>query len=315
MALPSVLPFQPQFNYPNNKMYQLEVYPVLLYATFTVDSTNALGISGLTGAGFANVFMHTSTTPGLGNYAVTNPNPANGLISIQLQNQFSGVLGFQASMQSPVTGSALTSVTSGSAYTIVSVGTTTTAQWVTRGLPVGVTPTAGQTFLATSTGALGGNGTVKIAGFASISHFELAGQPILVNSNVYQNGGASLLLQCVSTTPSGTVSAPVFTGDALATHNHNLIVKGGQIASTTNDVATYAGPLLGKQEASDATILGANSATNGGVVGASAGTPSGTNSAPTFTNTSAAALKAPTDGTVIRLMLYMNNSSVTVAGQ
>ncbi len=55
-----------------------------------------------------------------------------------------------------------------------------------------------------------------------------------------------------------------------AAHTHNLLVKGGQAASTTNNIANYATAILGKQEAADVTFLGADSATKGGVVASAA---------------------------------------------
>lgn len=59
-----------------------------------------------------------------------------------------------------------------------------------------------------------------------------------------------------------------------ASHAHDLLVKGGQIASTTNDIAHYATDILGKEAATDATIAGSASATKGGVISrsSSAGT-------------------------------------------
>jgi hypothetical protein len=61
-TLSPTVPFQPIFNYPNNKMYQYEAYPVLLSCNFVVDSTNnnGLGIRNLKGNGIANIFMNTS---------------------------------------------------------------------------------------------------------------------------------------------------------------------------------------------------------------------------------------------------------------
>lgn len=91
-------------------------------------------------------------------------------------------------------------------------------------------------------------------------------------------------------TPAGTVAAPVFTGDALATHNHDMKIIGGQAAAATDTIfAPAATDLLGKQEAGDADILAADYATKGGVVPITAGTPAGTNSAPAFTGTAVAA--------------------------
>lgn len=50
------------------------------------------------------------------------------------------------------------------------------------------------------------------------------------------------------------------------THAHDLLVKGGQAGSTTNDIAHYATDILGKEAATDATIAKAASATKGGVM-------------------------------------------------
>jgi hypothetical protein len=290
MSLPAVKPFQPINNYPNNKLYQNEVFPVQLACSFTVAATNGLGITGLTGGGIANVFMHTSTTPAVGNYAVTNPNPVSGLILVQLQNQFSRLLSVQSSVQSPVTGGALTSVTTGNVYTIVTVGTTTAAQFVAKGLPAGVTPAAGQTFLASASGALGGTGTVKIAGVSGIAQIEVAGSPILQNANVYQNGGGQIILQCLAPslsvgayTPSGTISAGVI---AVA-------------AGTAGDAVTNNAGVLNSTGGED---LAVNAQTF-------------TGAAASLTATSVQALAAPADGTVIRLLLLLSNSSVTVSGQ
>lgn len=50
------------------------------------------------------------------------------------------------------------------------------------------------------------------------------------------------------------------------THDHDLLIKGGQAAATTNVAAHYATDILGKEAATDATIAGADSATKGGVL-------------------------------------------------
>jgi hypothetical protein len=210
MALPSVLPFQPQFNYPNNKLYQYEAYPILLSCNFVVDSTNGngLGIRNLKGTGIANVFMHTSATPGPGNYGVVNPNPQSGMILVQFQNQFNRYLSGFSGLVSPLTGSALTSVTSGLAYVITSLGTTTTAQWVAAGLPAGMVPNVGAAFIAKETGAIGGTGTVEVPGVSGITSIEVVGDPnqTLQNSNLYQNGGAQMVLQTLASTSSSVTT-------------------------------------------------------------------------------------------------------------
>lgn len=209
MALPSVPPFNPIFNYPNNKLYQYEAYPVLLSCNFVVDSTNGngLGIRSLKGSGIANVFMHTTASPGLGNYGVLNPNPASGIVMVQLQNQFSRYLSGFSGFASPVTGSNLTATVNHTTYVITSLGTATTAQWVAVGFPVGMTPAVGAAFVATATATIGGSATVKASGTSGIDSVEVIGDPnaTLQNSNVYQNGGAQIMLQCLT---SGVLTAP-----------------------------------------------------------------------------------------------------------
>ena len=210
MALPQVLPFQPQFNYPNNKLYQYEVYPIQLNCNFIVDSANGngLGIRSLNGTGIANVFMHTSSTAAKGNYGVLNPNPAAGLILVQLQNQFNRLLSLQAGLVSPVSGTPLTAVTQHLAYTIVSLGTATLAQWQAKGVPAGMVPAVGLSFIATATGTIGGSAAVEVPSASGIMSIEGVGNAnaSLQNSNVYQNGGGQLILQCLNT--SSAQAAP-----------------------------------------------------------------------------------------------------------
>lgn len=64
----------------------------------------------------------------------------------------------------------------------------------------------------------------------------------------------------------GLQSAVLGTHTHTVAHAHDLLVKGGQIASTTNDIAHYGTDILGKQAATDATIAKADTATKGGVL-------------------------------------------------
>lgn len=208
MALPSVLPFQPIFSYPNNKLYQYEAYPVLLSCNFVVDSTNGngLGIRNLKGSGVANVFMHTSATPAAGNYGVLNPNPASGIVLVQLQNQFSRYLSGFSGFVSPLSGSNLTATTNHVTYVVTGLGTATLAQWQAVGYPLGMTPTLGAAFVATATGTIGGSATVQVQSVSGIQTIEIIGDPnaTLQNSNMYQYGGAQLILQTLAPTVSGS---------------------------------------------------------------------------------------------------------------
>ncbi len=300
----------------NGKSFYTNVSkPMSTWVNFTVTPTNGLGVTSVKSNGYANyVFMHTSTTPTASN-GITNPNPPNGYAIVGLTNNFNNYLGLRWQVDAPATNTGTTSTTVNVVYTITSVGTTTTAQWRAVGLPVWLTPAVGQTFVATASQAIGGTGTVGTAGVSNISSVSVVGDPnqTIASPNIAQYGGAFLVVQFGALTASGTISQPTFTGAALAAHSHDFLVKGGQAASTTNNIAAYAGPLIGKEAATDATFAG-GSATNGGVQSLTAGTPAGTVSVPTFTSTSAAAAAAPTTSSVIRLELMFDGSDVSIDG-
>jgi len=67
-----------------------------------------------------------------------------------------------------------------------------------------------------------------------------------------------------------------FTGDALANHQHDLAVIGGDVGPANAVLDT---DKLAKTDASNVVITGADDPAGGGVKGASAGTPTGTNAA------------------------------------
>jgi hypothetical protein len=178
---------------------------------FTVDAANGngLGVRTIKSNGYVeNVFMHTSSTPGLGNGGYTNPNPAVGFCWVQFKNNFNFALSGSQSIVSPVSGSPLTSVTSGGAYIIVSLGTTTLAQWQAAGVPQGFVPSVGMSFVAKATGAIGGTGAVEVPSVSGIVATEIVGDPnqMINNSAIAANGGAWVLLQFLGATSSGVTT-------------------------------------------------------------------------------------------------------------
>lgn len=196
--------------------------PYLLNLNFAVDSTNGngLGIRSLKSNGWCrNVFMHTSATPGMGD-GFTNPNPAVGYALIQFKQNFNYYLGGFTGFVSPSTGSTLTSTTQHNAYVIASLGTTTLAQWVAAGLPPGITPNVGASFIAIATGSIGGTGTVIAAGVSGITSVEVVGDPnqSIANSNIASNGGAWVLVQFL-----GATSSSVTTLVAAAPANNSVV--------------------------------------------------------------------------------------------
>lgn len=197
----------------------LHNFPVLLDAHWTVDATNAFGVTGLQGPGIQNVYMHTSTTPAAG-----NPNPASGYIIIQLQDNYKKYYDSMWSLTSPATGSALTSgMTLGVAYQIFALGASTAAQWQTAGLPVGITPAVGATFIAKATSVAGG-GSVKLPGQSGIGSIEAIGNPNMTISSTAGNipgisSGSYLMYQCLAPT-SSSVTTPLLTAPAAGTIMH-----------------------------------------------------------------------------------------------
>jgi hypothetical protein len=187
---------------------------------FTVDATNGngLGVRSIKSNGYVeNVFMHTSATPGAGLGGAINPNPIAGYILIKFKNNFNYALSGSNSIVSPLTSTTTTSLTSGHAYVITSLGTTTATQWATAGLLPGFTPAVGAAFISTAGGAIGGTGTVGIPSFSTVDSFETVGDPnqTISNSSIAANAGAMIIIQCV-TSASGS--------PALATPANNSVI-------------------------------------------------------------------------------------------
>lgn len=267
--------------------------PVLLDCNFVVDSTNGngLGIRSLKGPYIQNVFMHTTQTPGAGssnnqtpNTTITNPNPGTGIIVVQFQDNFSrSYSGFNARVPT-VSGSAVkidnSAMTAGQAYIITTLGDATAAKWHAIGVPAGVTPAAGVSFIAASNGGAGNTLTSRVMTViqtgSGITNIETIGDPNLsISPNILSQGyGASMLLQCFSQSTSAVTSALTM----------NSYTPAGTITNGSPD--TFAGT---------PAVLTGSIVNSGGL----------TTYAPT----------APTDGTVISLSFLLSNSSVLVNGE
>lgn len=210
------------------KMYAMETKPILVSCNFVVDATNGngLGIRSLKGPLVQNIFMHTSSTPGAGNsnpaspnVVVTNPNPASGYIVIQLQDNYARSLSGFNSIVSPASGSSTkidnSALTAHVPYIITIVGNSTAADWQAIGLPKGVTPAVGVSFIASAVGVPGeaNTSTSRVQAVASagstVMSIETIGDPnlsIAPNPTVSQGFGAQILLACRDIT--GAIAAP-----------------------------------------------------------------------------------------------------------
>jgi hypothetical protein len=176
------------------KFFAPHVYPVLLDCNFTIDSTTALGVTGLVGPGIASVQAK----------GTASNSPENGFIEVFLGDPYYKLYGVQAFFQAPNSGStAINALVANRIYVIASLGTSTTANWVTAGLPVGVTPAVGVAFQATGSTASLGTGTCSVSTVSTCSGVELVGSANLSLAPIGV-GAASpyIYLKCVGATSS-----------------------------------------------------------------------------------------------------------------
>lgn len=144
---------------------------------------------------------------GLGIKAITRL--AAGVYQIQLQDNYAQFLHLAARLAAPVTGSAVLigALTPGVVYQITVVGAATTAQWITAGVPVGITPAVGVTFVALATSA-GSLSACKAIGVSGISAVEIVGDTstMLQNQPVVPLSGGFLTIQCLGATDASTTT-------------------------------------------------------------------------------------------------------------
>lgn len=181
------------------KFFAPHVYPVLLDCNFSIDSTTALGVSGLVGPGIASVQA----------YGTASNTPDAGYIKVVLGDPYYKLYGVQASFQAPNTGStAINALTANATYVIATLGTSTTANWVTAGLPVGVTPAVGVAFQASGSVASLGTGTCSAPTVSSCTGVELVGSANLSLAPIGV-GAASpyIYLKCVGPTSSSVTTS------------------------------------------------------------------------------------------------------------
>lgn len=181
-----------QFTYnPHNKA-------TLLDCSFIVDPTNGngFGVRALKKSGrVSSVFMHTSATPGKADNGLTNPNPANGYISVTLQDNYNAYLAGFSGFVSPISGTPISisaGLSAGVVYVITSLGTSTQANWQAIGLPSYIKAAVGVSFVATTGTAGTGTGVVESTVYSAADHIEVIGDSNLMNSNGSNVQGAGI---------------------------------------------------------------------------------------------------------------------------
>jgi type VI secretion system secreted protein VgrG len=173
---------------------------VIAQASVTATQTGIINGSlvALTGAVTLSAANVVNAQP-LSSSMVGSPLPGYALM--QFNNNFNKYLGGFVEFEAPLDGSNVavsgTSLVLGQAYVISVVGTSTLADWQAVGLPKGLTPAVGQSFIAIKSGNGAGSGQVQKPAVAGVNSVEVVGDPDLeiANSSIAQNGGAVLLLQ------------------------------------------------------------------------------------------------------------------------
>lgn len=305
-------------NWASNRIYNQHLFPVHLDAQVTIGSSGAPTL--VTSSTIPGSSPSASQGQSKGIKSITRL--AAGTYRIQLSDNFSSLLDFKASFTSAVTGSNIpvdattAGLSIGTAYQITAVGSATTAaNYVTLGLPAGMTAAVGQVFVAltTGTGTQSGAGTVKaLANQTTGMQTQLLGDAdTMLNYQPFQNstGGGYITFQTMggaftagAYTPAGTISAPTFTGSALSGHTHTILVATG----TSGDAVT-----------NNAGVLNSTGGQDLVTESTSGGTPAGTNSVPVFTGTASSltgtitsAAADPTNGCTMYVRILLSNSSI-----
>ena len=142
---------------------------------------------------------------------------------IKLKQNFNFFLGMTGGFVSPVTSTGIkidngATLTIGTPYIISTLGNGSTTLWQTVGVPKGVTPAAGLSFIAIATGGGSGNSKssrVHAVGTSAIFAIEVVGNTGLsVNSDVRQYAGEYIIFQALnaSSAPTAATAGSVFGG-------------------------------------------------------------------------------------------------------
>lgn len=147
----------------------------------SITSASAITLSAATAS--------TLTATPIGLVAAGSPNPAAGYMVVKLSDNYNGLLFYGMQDNSPLSGTNLgfiegensgtSGLTIGQDYVITVLGTTTTAAWVALGVPIGVTPALGVSFIAIATNSGLGTGKVQLnlATGSGIVKYDILGVP------------------------------------------------------------------------------------------------------------------------------------------
>lgn len=182
------------------KIYTMHVSPVLIDCNFTVNTGATNGISSLKGPCIQAVYMNTSAS-------ASSTNPAAGTIIVRLSDNYNRLLSISHAIISPNSGSDVkidnSAMSAGVAYVITTLGNATAAKWHAIGVPAGVTPALGVSFIAATNGGAGNALTSRVqtsatagSSVASIEIVGIANQSIAPDPTANQGYGSQIILQC-----------------------------------------------------------------------------------------------------------------------
>ena len=180
---------------------------ILASASITVSQTSTINGRLIAGMGASGALT-------LSNVATINtpapfPGPSagpSGIIIVQLEDNYNRSTSNFKAIISPVSGVALkmdnSALTAGVAYVITTLGNATAAQWHALGVPAGVTPAVGVSFIASSVGAGANTSTSRVMTSApagsNVATIETVGDPnlsIAPDPTKNQGFGAQFILQ------------------------------------------------------------------------------------------------------------------------
>lgn len=169
-----------QFHYSKVKMLTMIEGSVLIGASGAVTSVNSNG--GFLGA----------------------TKLATGTYQLQMTGNYNSFIGSHFCLEAGTTGSPVAdgSLVTGTTYQITVVGTT---NWAAVGLAAGLTPTVGQSFVATGAGGAGTGTATAIGNTAIVAVEVLQGAQVSLQNSV-QGSGAIINIQCKSAT--ATIANP-----------------------------------------------------------------------------------------------------------
>ena len=213
------------------KIFAMHTSPVLIDCNFVVNDAAAPGITSLKGPTVSAVYMHNTAV------AASSINPVAGTIVIQLNDPYNRLLSTFTSITAPASGSSTkidnSNLTAGTAYTITILGNSTEAAWHTLGVPAGITPALGVSFIAASVGAGANTSTSRVQAAAAtgstVQSIELVGDPnqTLAPSQLAQTTGAQMIFQCRDA--AGALVAPAagsIISIAMLMNNSSVTVQG-----------------------------------------------------------------------------------------